>query len=335
MGRASDDCIELSIILPVFNADKEIYNCLNNMTMALDDEMELIIVNDGSEDNTQEIVERFLSGRDITNITLENKKNGGVSSARNLGIEVARGKYIGFMDVDDIVAPNMYKNLLDKAKEGSLDVVCCDFHEVSGGRIVNSKYKYRNEALSSREVVKHYLLDKVSNSVCDKIFKRSLVSKIKFNESLTIGEDILFCLQIFMRADRVGFLSKDLYGYVQNDNSVMHSKIDKFEQYNQVIEHLSDEDRKKIQKIYPEEFEFFKLEMAVRTIHAISMVNTSKKKKRRALKNALEHVNISDILMEKRFPKSVRMEMRLLKTFGLRFHLAVLPMYKLVRKVLR
>ena len=335
MEKVSNDSVELSIILPVFNAEERIGACLEMLAKALDTKMELIIIDDGSGDGTKKVIKEFLGRNKDARIIFKEKKNGGVSSARNYGLNIAGGEYVGFMDVDDKVAAEMYSKLLDRAVKNDLDISGCNFYEIFGDKRVNSKYHYDDNLLSGKEAVSQYLLDKISNSVWDKIFRRGLISDIKFDESLVIGEDILFCLQAFMRVKKVGFLNDAWYGYVQNEASAMHSKLDKFKQYNLVIDELSDKERSELLDEYTEEFQFFKLEMELRTIHAISMATVNRKKRLSALKSILKNIDTRAIMENKKFPRSARIEMRLLKTFGPRFHLIMMPVYKMLRGAIR
>ncbi|MBR3414634.1 glycosyltransferase [Candidatus Saccharibacteria bacterium] len=333
MRVASNDLADLSIIIPAFNAGKSISVCLERLVSISGLNIEVIIIDDGSTDNTAKIVKEF-SERN-RNIVFRHQVNRGVSAARNRGIEIAQGKYIGFVDMDDDISEMKYEKLYDMARKNELDIAMCNFYEIVNGERISSKYNYKKEIVNGTEVAKRYLMDKISNGVWDKIFDRELIKELRFDEELAIGEDILFCLQAFMRSNKVGFLEDAWYGYVQNDDSAMHSKMTKLEQYLKVVERIPDEDKNTLQSRYPEEFRFFTLEMKTRTIHAISMATAGKRKKLEALKRVLKLIDIKEIIREKQMPKSIRIEMRILDFFGPRVHLMMLPLYKTVRKRLR
>ena len=320
----------LSIVVPVHNGETFLVSCLDKLLTLNYSRCEIIVVDDGSTDKTEEILKKY---NNI--VSVKNTKNMGVSNARNKGLEIASGRYVAFVDVDDEFDVDTYKKFIEKAEKDNLDIMVGDYYEILGTKRIGSKYQYKDENISGDEALRRYLLDKVSNNIWDKIFKKELLEGLKFDQSLVIGEDILFCLRAFMRAERVGFADNAWYGYVQNDGSAMHTKIDKFKQYSQVVEKLTDDEKLELQEKYPKEFMFFEHEMQTRTIHAISMAGSSRKNKILALKEVLNNININTVIEEKNFPKSIRLEMVILKIFGPGFHLLMMPIYKAVRGLTR
>ena len=117
--------VKVSVIVPVYNVEKYITKCLNSLVKQTLKDIEIIVVNDGSPDNSQAIIDKFVK-KYPKKVKSYIKKNGGLSDARNYGIEKATGEYIAFVDSDDYVEHNMYKEMYEKAKEHDFDIVVCD-----------------------------------------------------------------------------------------------------------------------------------------------------------------------------------------------------------------
>ena len=210
--------MELSIIVPAYNCEKSICICIDSILNSEYKSYEIIIINDGSTDNTvYTITNKYLSKNNIIIINLE--KNQGVSYCRNIGIEKASGEYITFVDADDYVSTNIYSEMMRIVKEQAVDCCVCDYCEVfPDGSIQNSKYNYKNNVLNNEKCIKSFLVDNISPSACDKIFKAELLKKyVRFDSKLKVGEDILFCLNFFYRAKSVYLLNQIHYYYEQQE----------------------------------------------------------------------------------------------------------------------
>lgn len=331
---------ELSIIVPVYNGEKYIERCIDTLEMIKGIDFELIIIDDCSKDNTFAMVlERARHYKNI--VALRNDKNRGPSYSRNLGIDKAKGRFITFADADDKICSEMYERLVRVIKEKSCDVAMCDFYEVFPGKkktIVQSKYEYKDEVIEGDIILDRFLTDKISNAVWDKVFKRDTIGKIRFDDNLLVGEDILFCLQVFIRTRSLYTLKRSFYGYRQNDGSIMHQNCERFYQYFEVIKRLDDSDRLILEEKHDKEFDFFKQEMRVRAFHAISMagsINDEKKRCVQMLKKVMPRTEALKISKNKTFAKSIRVEMWIFTRFGAAFHLRILPVYKFLRSVIR
>lgn len=327
----------LSIILPVYNAQKYLKQCIHQLELIKGINYEIIIINDGSTDETANIAKK-LKTHSQNIILINNHNNLGVSHARNIGIKKAKGDYIICVDVDDQINPLMYELLLKNASATNADISMCDYYEVeSGSKYVNSKYTYQQELLKSKRILQEYLLDHISNNVWDKMINKKTFANIFFNETLHIGEDILYCLEIFNKANIVSQIPDELLGYVQNPNSVMHNLSPKFTEYKNVLEQVPPELQNKLQKEYPREFTFFNLEMIVRGIHAISL-STNKNNFNQSLEMLSQYYtqkNLKDIISNKNFSKTIRIEMAILALLGPKVHLRLMPLYQQIRKVVR
>ena len=129
--------MKVSVIVPVYNVEKYLAKCLDSLINQEFFNYEIIVVNDGSTDNSQEIIEEYAKRYDIIKDVF--KKNGGLSSARNYGLEKASGKYITFVDSDDYVDENMYLKMYEKAKSGNFDIVTSDINYVYNDRVERFK----------------------------------------------------------------------------------------------------------------------------------------------------------------------------------------------------
>lgn len=157
----------LSIIVPVYNVEKYIDKCLYSLANQTLDNIEIIIVNDGSTDNSQNVIDKYVSENGDKMISFK-KENGGLSDARNFGLKYAKGEYIGFVDPDDWVDHEMYEKLYDYAKERNADIVISDFIYEPESYITKSAL-INNIDLSLKNNPEMLLIEP---SVCNKLFKK-------------------------------------------------------------------------------------------------------------------------------------------------------------------
>lgn len=324
---------KLSIIIPVFNGEKFIKRCVDsvlNQSMYID---EIIIINDNSTDGTIEILEKNYSN--LVNIKIINlKKNHGVSYCRNLGIEKSSGEYIGFVDSDDYVEVNMFEKMYNNAKDNNLDICICNFVEVNQENRIKSKYKNNEEVLERDKSLEKYLLNKISPSVWDKIFRRKILKNIKFNTELIIGEDILFCLEAFYYSKKTGFVNDYLYNYIQNDNSAVHTISSKLLQYVDVIKYIPLQIEKDLKLNFKSEYNTFFNSLNLRIIHSVSALYNKKVKNQ-----VFEYLSFVDkqklklIVKDKKLSKFVRVEALIILIFGLKVHISLQPLYVRIRNI--
>lgn len=225
--------IKYSVIIPAYNAEKTLERCLNSLTVNRRDDVELILINDGSTDQTEKICLCFAEQN--KNIHYFWKENGGVSSARNLGLNYAKGKYILFVDSDDFVKKE-YFYVLDKALQSDLDFLLF-------GRIVYDGIDFIQQSVktyfaNSDDIVSNImslaLKRQLLNSPSNKVFKRQIIekNKIKFNERLPIGEDKVFVVQYIMYVKTVEFIDCPIYvNSVENEDSLSRKKRENLSDY--------------------------------------------------------------------------------------------------------
>lgn len=217
---------KISIIVPVFNVENYIHDCIDSILTQTWQDFELILVNDGSSDRSGEICDEY-SKKD-NRITVIHKENGGQSSARNRGIDIAKGDYIGFIDSDDWINRDMYKVLYEKAIETDSEISACniiEYQKDSSKRFFSqdtTDYLYgRNEAMS--EI---YLNERLTFSPCNKIYKRELFKEICFKEGYIL-EDMDFAYKIIHLCNKIHYTGQALYNYRYNDNSTLRKAFSK------------------------------------------------------------------------------------------------------------
>ena len=210
---------KISVIIPVYKSEKYLEKCLDSLIKQTLNDIEIIIINDGSPDNSQEIIDRY-KGRYPERIKSFVQVNKGQAAARNIGLQFAAGEYIAFVDSDDYVELNAYKTAYEYAKETDLDIVCFGMCEVKGEDRVLLDYRY-----VTTEVPKlSYILNETSP--CNKIIKRSIFvdNALKFTEK-RIYEDLELIPQLALYTDKIGFMDDCLYNYVIRQGSTMRQKV--------------------------------------------------------------------------------------------------------------
>lgn len=208
----------VSIIVPIYNAEKYLKRCIKSLVNQTYANIEIILVNDGSSDDSQKICE--LAAKKDSRIKIKNIKNQGVSVARNKGLEIAKGKYISFVDADDYVEKDYIEQLLVTLKNQKVDIAYCSaIVEDEDGNTIQIEY-----ATSKLINTKDY--DWISNEahcvVRGAIYPRNIIRGLKFDKNLYVGEDTYFFAQCLKRTKCVYCIASNLYHYVQYKNSESH-----------------------------------------------------------------------------------------------------------------
>lgn len=219
---------ELSIIVPVFNSSSVLERCIKSILEQTVVAVEIICINDGSLDNSLQILESF-SKKDAR-IVIIDKENGGMSSARNAGLDIARGKYIGFVDSDDYIEPEMFETVLGLIKEDEVDLVQCGTEVIyrawSAERLRDEHYfKVRTGRVVDIEPGK---LEGINAHVWNKLFKRELIEQynIRFPDGLWY-EDAVFVWCYLSISSTISFTNEKLYNYVRYPSSIMGKTFSK------------------------------------------------------------------------------------------------------------
>lgn len=232
----------ISVIIPAYNAEKYVAKCLKSIQNNTYKNLEIIVINDGSKDNTQSVVESFMEDKRIVLINVE---NGGVSKARNLGLDRATGEYVAFIDSDDYVREDYFEELIALCICDDADMSCCAYERVDvNGTVVTDSRKVFNEIIfaTPQEIADGYFdfYDKGVVNFPIRIYKRSVVGEIRFSETLKWGEDGSFNLDIFRNAKKLAFSNVRMYFYVVNPNQVTTKKMPGYTYM--MIQHIGDID---------------------------------------------------------------------------------------------
>ena len=213
---------KVSIIVPVYNTERTVEKCIQSIQKQSYNNIEIVLVDDGSPDNAPAICEEYAK-RD-TRIVCCHKKNGGLSDARNFGIMRATGDYIGFVDSDDYVAPDMYEKLLETAVKNAADIVNCGFFLVENGKIVQKRYcDCCIKKMTGLQAVEA-LIDQreTTNFAWNKLYKKSLFDEIQFPVG-KVYEDLLTTYRLYSKCNTVCNLNEPLYYYMINPSGITHN----------------------------------------------------------------------------------------------------------------
>lgn len=212
----------ISLICPVYKAESYLRRCVDSVLAQSYHDWELILVDDGSPDQSGAICDEYAK-KDVR-IKVIHRLNGGVSDARQTGIDAAHGEYTMHIDPDDWVEPNMLEELLCKAQESNADMVICDFYEDSkaGSILIRQQPSSLKSEVVFRELFKH-----LHGSCCNKLIRRTCYSdyNIRFPEGYTFLEDLYVTAILCTHDIKIAYLPKAFYHYIQDENE--HSMVKK------------------------------------------------------------------------------------------------------------
>ena len=220
--RSSVDTPLISVIVPVYKVERYLENCVQSIIRQTYCQLEIILVDDGSPDRCGIIIDEL--AKMDSRIKVIHKTNGGLSSARNAGIEIAQGEYIGFVDSDDTIEPFMYEKLLELIqKEHTKLAVCAVNYVYEDGKILRKKQLGKNKTFDFYQAIiemnTHRYFDMGAWS---KLYHRSLFENIRFPVG-KLSEDYYIMYKIFDKAQRISYLDVPCYNYLQRKNSITRS----------------------------------------------------------------------------------------------------------------
>ena len=261
--------IKVSVVVPVYNAEKYLAKSIESMLSQSLKEIELILVNDGSKDKSLAICEEYAK-RDSRLIVI-NKRNEGACIARNTGISIAKGKYIQLVDADDYIENNMLEEQYNLGEKTNAEVVMCgmkfDVHK-KNGQVVTIEAHYKDMVLNSQEEIKLIFMDLFDNLLFNythnKLYNREFLKKnnLKFIEWLPIDQDTNFNIDVFKVLNKLTICTKSYYHYVKTfeETIVTRYHANKFKvrtfRYDRLKELLeswgiyNDENKKKLASMY-------------------------------------------------------------------------------------
>lgn len=289
---------KISIIVPVYKVEQYIEKCIQSILAQTFKDFELILIDDGSPDKCGEICDSY--AKKDSRIKVIHKSNGGQASARNLGIDIAKGDYIGFVDSDDYIEPDMYSILYDICKSQNCDIAnCSSIIHYKDNIVKNGGHSLiihnRNEAMKA--IVEGILYDEV---VWSKLFKRELLNDIRFPEGI-MYEDTAFMYKVIDKCTKVCCIGEAKYNYIKRDGSTMdratkNLSIDSVLVYNEMYSFIS--------KNYPELSELVLLRLVNNAMLVLNLILNSNE----GLKKNRENYYTVIKILNKQFSKSIKIK---------------------------
>ncbi len=217
-----------SIIIPVYNAESSIVVCLDRLSKQLTGNYELIIVDDGSVDNSLIVINKFIENHSESKIKVISQKNQGAGAARNTGINAAEGEYIVFIDADDYVDNDFLDKTEKIIRECDVDVVFVDIvREDEKGNVIRYERMSDYRKLSRDRMIRWQLTGKMPWGGVRKVVRTSLVknNNLLYATNIKVGEESIYSFRILELANNIAFQTKALYHYVDNSNSLTSNDV--------------------------------------------------------------------------------------------------------------
>ena len=220
----------ISVIVPVYNVEKYLNKCIDSLILQTYQNLEIILIDDGSTDNSGEICNMYAKRDD--RIVVLHKKNGGVSSARNAGLPLVHGKYISFVDADDYVSYGFYSKMYKCITNLNTDLAICPYEKVDSDDLIDKTFddgKAEDDAdyyLVSKECIWNWSFVNPKNfgsGLWNKLFKTEIWSGIVFDEKISMGEDNIALVEYLIKCNSVSCVNERLYKYVANPSSATNT----------------------------------------------------------------------------------------------------------------
>ena len=230
----------ISVIVPVYNVEAYLARCVDSILAQTHANLEVILVDDGAKDASGAICDDY-AAKD-PRVKVLHKENGGLSSARNAGLEIASGEYIAFVDSDDWIEPDAYRHLLEVMQKYNVRLACGGRYDVDGatGEKTVGLCPAREEPLSGEELVgRIFLWDGCDSSACDKLYHRSILETFRYPEG-KVCEDVPVTYKIVLAAEKAAMSDRPFYNYYHRPGSITTSaaiteKTFHFSQHTEVI----------------------------------------------------------------------------------------------------
>ena len=276
---------KISIIVPIYNVEKYIEKSLESIRNQTMKDIEVILVNDGSTDNSLSLIQKYLSDN---RFHLYNKKNGGLSSARNYGMKYANGEYLAFVDSDDYIELTMYEKMYELATKENSDIVECDFI-----------WEYDDHMKIDKTVINEdNLFIDVRVVAWNKIYKRTLIDelKIEFTDGVRY-EDVDWCYKILPYVNKFSSLKEPMYHYIQRQSSIANTQNEKVKDIFIVLQNIIDYyNENNLYQKYKSEIEYLFLRLTLGSSF-LRIIGIKNKKLRNAI--LIENWNF----LNQRFPE--------------------------------
>ena len=220
--------MKISVIVPIYNTEKYLHKCIDSILNQTFKDLEVILVDDGSTDSSGAICDEY--AKKDERVVVIHKENGGQATARNIGLDIAKGEYISFIDSDDYIENDMYESMLDAIERTGADVAMC------GKLLVSEDYKFTQNRFvlndevvwESNEVKRRFLLsDCIGSSPCDKLMKKELFQEndpVRFPKGY-ICEDLVPIFKMLCKTKKLVHVGKGYYNYYQRKNSTSRGDV--------------------------------------------------------------------------------------------------------------
>lgn len=302
--------IKVSIVMPIYNSEKYLDRSIKSLLDQYLEDIEIILINDGSQDNSLNICKKFAEKDD--RITVINKKNEGVSVARNVGLALCKGEYIAFVDSDDYVDPKMYEHMYNTITTEKADMCMCNYIVKYRNIELRKNHSIQLEIIKDSNIIKTIIgpiigADDISGlnsmtgfrSPCVYLYKNSIIKSngIKFDQEISIGEDFLFNINYLKSVKKVSVLKDYYYYYCQNENSATQKYVDNWWEIHKrliikIEENLTKENKEQLK---------VKLEVLKISYYIGAIVNEAHKDNKNTFKkkmNTLKTISSEDILKD-------------------------------------
>lgn len=218
----------ISVIVPVYRVEKYLPKCIESLVKQTFKDIEIILVDDGSPDSCGKICDMY--AEKYEQLVIIHQVNQGVSVARNAGLKIAKGEYIGFVDPDDWVAPEMYESMYGAMKETGTDLVICgyDYYDEQGQVDESRRYiTKKNETITQKEVMYRFsdMPPSIRHGVVNKLFKKELLKNQNFKEGLHSSEDVLFLDEYVQKIKNAVIVHQPYYKNLVRQGSATHGGL--------------------------------------------------------------------------------------------------------------
>lgn len=273
--------MKISVIVAIYNCEKYLDRCIESILNQTYSNLEIILVNDGSTDGSLNAIKQF--AKKDNRVQFVDKKNGGQSTARNIGLEIATGDYISFVDADDYIELNMFDIMISSIKNGDYDICICGIN-----------YVYKNKFMKLQpekyDSLKISLTDRLMSSPCNKLYKKSIVKNVRFPNNLKY-EDLYFNLIVYAKSLSIKRIDDILYNYDRtNENGTINTIGDRVGDIVKIL-HLANDfyEKNGYKEQFYSELEFVNIYSTV--ITKIGIAYRTKKLRKKLIKDFMELLN--------------------------------------------
>lgn len=291
--------MKISIIVPVYNVESYLRKCIDSILNQTIENIEIILVNDGTKDRSGDICDEYKKKDD--RVVVIHKKNGGLSSARNAGLEIATGELIGFIDSDDWIEPDYFETLYDGIIKYNADISVMHLTKVTKHERIEFKTKRKEEwvEFSRHKAMESFLAnDFIGYSACNKLYRSNLFDGIRYPEGILM-EDKATTYKLIHKTNLVVVNLSQKYHYYLRSDSIMQSKFNR-KKFDSLEVHK--EQIKFVDRNYPEFYELIRARYAYESFRLLLMMIRSNYSEKSDLERCLKIIkdNISYVMKEKR-----------------------------------